>query len=87
MQQLQHTGRNVDHRMPVARTSFQQRNAGTGFAEPRRDHATGRTGADDDVIGIHRSGPREAEPTGELRQLGLDHLPQQAMRGERHRLR
>ena len=54
MQQLQHAGRNMDHRMPVARPRFQQSHARAGLAQPAGDDAARRPGADNDIIRVHR---------------------------------
>ena len=51
--QRAHAGRDMDHRMPVARAGLQQDHRRARFRQTRRDHASGRAGTHHDVIRPH----------------------------------
>ena len=51
--QRAHAGRDMDHRMPVARAGLQQDHRRARFRQTRRDHASGRAGAHHDIVRPH----------------------------------
>ena len=53
-EQLHHAGRDMDHGIAVARSCFEQQYLMAVFAQTRRDHASGRSRADDDKVSFAR---------------------------------
>ncbi len=57
VEDAQHAGRDMDHRVAVGRPGFEQDDARAVLAQPAGDDAAGRPGANDHVIRFHRAPP------------------------------
>ena len=49
--ELDHAGRDMDQRVGIWRTGFDQHDPGAVLAQPAGEDAARRAGADDDVVG------------------------------------
>ena len=75
--QRAHAGRNVDHRMPVARTGLEQDHRRARFRQTRRDHAAGRAGAHHHIIRPHGAALMAFSPDIARQPPSLSHTKQE----------